>query len=452
MLRTVVLLAAFTAFLHARPNIVLVMADDLGYECISANGGRSYKTPTFERIADEGMRFTHCYSQPVCTPSRNKIMTGKYNWRNYRRFGRLEKNQTTFAHLLQQAGYATGLTGKWQLAGGSNGPGEHLTGMTPGEAGFDEHAFWAYNAELSIEERDRYAAVGPPGKNKTSRFWHPAVIENGKYVHTGMDDYGPDLFSEFALDFIERHRDEPFFLYYPMVLTHAPFVATPHSSVIDEKTKFKSDPDAYFGDMVAYADYLMGRLIDRVDALGLGENTLILFTGDNGTARGIQSKLGNRIVTGKKAYPPDAGTHVPLFARRPGTVPGGLVNDDLIDFSDFLATFADLAGAALPADDHFDGRSFRAQLEGGAGSPREWLFVHYDKDPSLETTPFPRIRFARTKRYKLYGDGRMYDVPHDWEERRPIAAEAAGAEAVSVRAALQRVLHSMPAWNPRRSR
>jgi arylsulfatase A len=445
------LLMFFAAFLDARPNIILVMADDMGYECISANGGKSYQTPTFERIADEGMRFSNCYSQPVCTPSRNKIMTGKYNWRNYQRFGRLEKNQMTFAHLLKQAGYVTGMTGKWQLAGGSNGPAEHLSGMTPSDAGFDEHAFWAYNAELSIEERDGYASVGLPGKSKTSRFWHPAIVKNGQLVDTGMDDYGPDMFSDFGLDFIERHKDEEFFLYYPMVLTHAPFVATPNSKVINETTKFKSKVEPYFGDMVSYSDYLVGRLIDHVDRLGLSDNTLILFTGDNGTGRGIQTKLANRVVTGNKAYPPDAGTHVPMFARWPGTVPNGLVNDDLIEFSDFFATFADLAGVELPSDDHFDGRSFRAQLEGGAGNPRDWLFVHYDKDPSLETVPFPRVRFARTKRYKLYSDGRMYDVPHDWQEQQPIDATTAGPEVSRIRAMLQRVLHSMPAWNPRQA-
>ena len=111
MHRSVLLVAVTLLPISAQPNVVLVMADDMGYECISANGGTSYSTPVFERIAREGMRFSHCYSQPVCTPSRIKLMTGKYNWRNYRRFGRMEKGQSTFAHLMRQAGYATGLSG-----------------------------------------------------------------------------------------------------------------------------------------------------------------------------------------------------------------------------------------------------------------------------------------------------------------------------------------------------
>ena len=439
-------LAPTSVAIAAPPNVVLVMADDMGYECVSANGGTSYQTPVFERIAREGMRFTHCYSQPVCTPSRIKIMTGKYNWRNYRRFGHLEKGQRTFAHFMRDAGYATGLTGKWQLWGGSETP-EHRSGMTPEEAGFDEYIHWAYNFELTEEELARYRSAGPPGNKSTSRFWHPAIIRNGAYIHTSMDDYGPDMFSDFALDFIERHKDGPFFLYYPMVLTHSPFVATPHSESITVESKFKSEP-SYFADMVAYTDHLVGRLTDHIDALGLADDTLVLFTGDNGTHRALRSMLGNRVVKGRKAFPEDAGTHVPLFARWPGKVPPGLVNSDLIEFSDFFATLADLAGRELPMHDHFDGRSFLPQLLGGAGNPRDWVFVHYDRDPIQAEVPFPRVRFARTKRYKLYDDGRFYDVPHDWEEKRPLAPDALDPSTKAIRTRLQRVLHSMPAWHP----
>lgn len=447
MCRAVLLLAAAILPLSAQPNVVLIMADDMGYECISSNGGTSYSTPVFERVARQGMRFSNCYSQPVCTPSRIKLMTGKYNWRNYRRFGHMEKGQWTFAHLMRQAGYATGMTGKWQLWGGPSSE-NHESGMTPDEAGFDEHMYWAYPFELSAQEMERYGSAGPPGNNRTSRFWHPGILKNGEYMHTSTDDYGPDLFSDFALDFIERHKDERFFLYYPMVLTHSPFVSTPHSETITSKTKFESDPK-YFADMVAYTDFLFGRLIDRLDQLGLAENTLVLFTGDNGTHRSLQSMLGDRIVKGGKAFPEDAGTHVPLFALWPSQVPAGLVSSDLIEFSDFLPTLADLTDQSLPDLVPIDGRSFLPQLLGGSGSPRDWVFVHYDRDPSLAEVPFPRVRFARTKRYKLYSDGRYYDVPHDWNEEHPLSIQNISPAALTIRMRLQRVLHSMPAWNPR---
>ncbi len=446
MNRLFLLVAAAIAPLSAQPNVVLILADDMGYECISANGGMSYETPVFERIAREGLRFTHCYSQPVCTPSRIKLMTGKYNWRNYSRFGHLEKGETTIAHLMQQAGYVTGLAGKWQLWGGPETP-DHRSGMDPAEAGFDEHMYWAYDFELSDEQMERYGSVGPPGNNRTSRFWHPGILKDGEYTHTSMDDYGPDMFSAFALQFINRHRNDRFFLYYPMVLTHSPFVPTPHSDTITPESKFKSD-SRYFADTVAYTDFLVGRLIDRLDELKLSENTLVLFTADNGTHRSLQSKLGNRIVKGGKAYPEDAGTHVPLFARWPGHVPSGIVSSDLIEFSDFFATLADLTKQSMSAGDHIDGRSFLPQLYGGSGSPRDWVFVHYDRDPSMEAVPFPRIRFARTKRFKLYSDGRFFDVPHDWEEERPIPAEDAPPEVLAIRSKLRRVLQSMPAWHP----
>ncbi len=445
-LRFLPIIALATACLGASPNVVLIMADDMGYECISANGGESFTTPVFERIAREGMRFSNCYSQPVCTPSRIKLMTGKYNWRNYRKFARLEKGQKTFAHLMKEAGYATALTGKWQLWGGLDSP-TFKSGTTVAEAGFDEHLHWAYPFELSADELGRYKAVRGLEGDGTSRFWQPALLKNGTYLHTSVDQYGPDMFSDFALDFISRHKDEPFFLYYPMVLTHSPFVATPHSDVINEKTKFKNDTK-YFADMVAYTDYLVGRLIDHIDRLGLGENTLILFTGDNGNHRSLKSVLAGRVIHGGKALPPDAGTHVPFFARWTGEVPGGLVSDDLIEFSDFYATLADLTGQEFPTGEHFDGRTFLPQLRGGTGNPRDSIFVHYDRDPSLPTVPFPRVRFARTKRFKLYDDGRLYDVPHDWEEKRPLDQDALSAEARAVRDSLQRVLGSMPAWSP----
>ena len=196
-----------------KPNVILIMADDMGYETISSNGGTSYQTPNFDRIARDGMRFTHAYSQPSCTPSRVKLMTGKYNWRNYRRFGRMESGQYTFAHFMRAAGYATGLVGKWQLWSSEGIPVRaSRAGTRPAEAGFDEYMHWAYGGELSAADKARYDAVraevfGHPSTRETSRYWHPAIIRNGQYVHTSADDYGPDLFSDFALDFIERHKE-----------------------------------------------------------------------------------------------------------------------------------------------------------------------------------------------------------------------------------------------------
>ena len=422
----------------SRTNVVLIMVDDLSYGCIAANGGTSFETPNIDNLARDGMRFTQCYSQPLCTPSRVKLMTGKYNWRNYMTFSRLKPGERTFAHLMQEAGYATAMTGKWQLWGGP--PREPFpSGMKPGETGFDEYLYQGYLDLMTEAERERYFSESPPGQ-ADGRFWHPLVFNKSGYVHTTSADYGPDMYADFAINFIKRNKDGPFFLYWPMALIHAPLVATPKSETITDATKFSYNRE-YFADMVAYTDHLIGRLVTTLDDLGIEDETLLLLTADNGTSRHLEYRVGERVVQGGKGRTTDAGTRVPLFARWTGTVAPGSVNDNLIDFSDFYATLADLTGQSLA--DEFDGHSFLPQLRGQASSPREWLFVHHDHRPEERNEA---IRFARTRRYKLYGDGRFYDVPDDWEEQSPLTDLT--PEATKVRAKLQDVLDSMPPAAP----
>lgn len=436
-------LAGFVSTAQARPNIVLIMADDIGLECYTPYGGESYQTPTAERLATEGVRFTHCYSQPVCTPSRNKIMTGRGNRRNYIGFGTLLNTEVTFGHMMQAAGYKTAVAGKWQLTGANPAWKTNGRGSTPEQAGFDEYSLWAYEHNLTPEQFERYQSESGL-RGKTSRFWAPAVLQNGKLLPTDRDTYGPDLYSDFALDFIERNQDESFFLYYPMTLTHSPFVATPHSGSVADTQKFRSDRK-HFGGMVEYMDFLIGRLVDKLDELGLSENTLVLVTGDNGTMRGVESRRNGKIVMGMKAHPVDAGTHVALFARWLGKTPGGEVNDDLIDFSDFLPTIADAAAATRPKRP-LDGRSFLPQILGAQGNPREFILMDYDKDPDMDRKQFAPVRFARTQRYKLYSDGRFFDIPYDREELRAIPPGRAGALGEQIRARLEEVLTSVPTW------
>ncbi len=445
-MRLLLLAFSFVAALSAagRPNLILIMADDMGFETLSPYGGTSYETPVFDRLAREGVRFTHVYSQPICTPSRNKMMTGRANRRNYISFGTLLRGETTFAHVLGKAGYKTGVVGKWQLTGDHPNWTTRGKGATPEQAGFDEYCLWAYRHNMTAKQTARYASESG-FKGKTSRFWAPAVRINGEYRPTSRDDYGPDVYSDYALDFIERHQDERFFLYYPMALTHSPFVATPHSTEINDKTKFKSD-DRYFKDMVEYTDYLVGRIVDKVDQLGLAEDTLILFTGDNGSGRGLKSMLGDRVVIGGKGTPKDSGNHVALLVRWKGAAPAGEVNDDLLDFSDFLPTLAEAADAPLPSNVEIDGRSFLTQIFGETGAPREYILMDYDRDPDKPTGPFPPVRFARTKRFKLYSDGRFFDIPQDWEEERPIAQGSAGVLGERIRKKLAAALAKVPTW------
>ena len=327
------------------------MADDLGFECLSSYGSTSYQTPRIDALASEGIRFEHCYSQPLCTTSRVQIMTGRYNHRNYTEFGTLDPGETTFGHVLQEAGYATCITGKWQLAARN----KDVPGSLPETAGFDEHCLW---------QVDRLG----------SRFWDPLIRQNGSYRRDLAGQYGPEIYCDYLLDFVSRHRAQPFFAYFPMALTHGPFLPTPHSD--PSIARDASHPDN-FAAMVAYTDHLVGRIVDHLDALGLRENTLILFTGDNGTPRGITSQLGNRTIHGGKAFPTDAGTHVPLVANWRGVAPAGQVTDDLVNFSDFMPTLAAVAGAGLPAG-VIDGHSFLPRLRGQGGPARDWVFCHYE--------------------------------------------------------------------------
>ena len=415
----VVLTLCGTAFAE-KPNIILFMADDLGVEGLSSYGSADYQTPRLDALAEGGIRFTHCYSQPLCTPSRVQIMTGRYNFRNYVNFGVLLPTEETFAHLLKNAGYATAVTGKWQLYGFDTRQAEAGgDGSTPEQAGFDEYCLW--QVKRPRKDGERYA--------------DPLVTRTGGIDEVVKDGYGPDEFCTFAEGFIERNVDSPFFLYYPMALTHDPFVPTPDTEGWSGDRYAKS-PDKIAG-MIAYMDNVVGRVVDKLDALGLRENTVVLFTTDNGTHPSITTRMKDgSTITGNKGKPTDAGTHVPLIVSWPGTAPEGRVLDDLVDFSDFLPTVVELAGASLPEDRELDGHSFAPQLRGEAGSPREWAFCHYNpnwggREPA---------RFARTQRWKLYDDGRFYDVPADPLEESPLPLNSLSDDARVVRATLENVL------------
>ncbi len=403
-----------------RPNIVLILADDLGYECLGCNGGTSYKTPVLDRLAAGGMRFEHCYAQPLCTPTRVQLMTGIYNVRNYVRFGLLDKKQTTFAQLYRQAGYTTGIAGKWQLGKGFD---------LPGHFGFDAYCLWQLNRR-------------PP------RYANPGLEIDGKQLDYTQGEYGPDMVSDYALDFVSRKKDQPFLLYYPMMLTHDPFQPTPDSPDWDPKAKGEAvnrNP-RHFGEMVAYMDKLVGKLIDRLDQLGLRKNTLILFIGDNGTSPAITSKMGDRTVRGGKGLMTDAGTRVPLIVNWPGTVPAGTVSRDLVDSTDFLPTMCEATGIPVPEKLAIDGRSFWPQLKGEKGTPREWVYSWYSRDGG------PSREFARNHRFKLYRDGEFFDVSADPLEKNPLPADRLSAEASAAHKALQQVLDKYKDARPKKKK
>ncbi|MCL4112932.1 UNVERIFIED_CONTAM: hypothetical protein GTU68_040487 [Idotea baltica] len=398
------------------------MADDMGYECLSCNGSASYKTPHLDQLAAEGIRFTQCYSQPICTPSRVKLMTGRYNFRNYQEFGYLKPTETTFGHVLQKAGYQTCIAGKWQLNG--------LTYQLPGyddptrpvKAGFHEYSLWQLTQP----------------KSKGERFADALIETNGRPAEKVKDGYGPQFFADFVCDFIERNKEQPFFVYYPMVLTHNPFVPTPDSPEWKTGNRMKNDK-RHFADMVAYTDRIVHQLDTKLKSLGLRENTILMFTGDNGTNVAITSKNSDGTkVRGAKGNTIDHGTHVPFVVSWPGTAPKGQVNSDLIGFSDFFATVVE-AGGQPDASADTDGQSFLPQLKGLAGTKRDFVFCHYE--PRWGKWDGAK-RFARDKTYKLYLDGRMYNVTEDVLEKNNLKPEDVTAEVA--RKKLKAVLDSVP--------
>lgn len=402
-------------------NVVLIMADDMGYECVSANGQTIYNTPNLDKLAAQGVRFTNGHAQPICTPSRVKIMSGRYNSRNYTRFGHMDPGIKTFGNLFRDAGYATCIVGKWQLEGGFDGPGQF---------GFDAYCLWQLTRIKG---------------NKPNRFANPGLEINGEEKDFQDGSYGPDIVSDYACDFIKRQAeaDKPFLLYYPMVLPHWPFEPTPDSDDWDpdyrkgdrsEKLKRPKELTSlpHFIDMVAYTDKIVGKVLKQLENAGIRENTLVIFTGDNGTHSQLTSTFNGEPYPGGKGKTTLNGTHVPLIVDWPGEAKAGSVCGDLIDFTDMLPTMLDAAGVALPGGFDADGRSFLPQVKGQPGDPREWVYC-YD-DPGKK-------EFAMTKRHKLYKDGRFYDLAQDPWEKAAIPAKERSAEEEQAAAGLLSVIN-----------
>ncbi len=380
------------------PNILIIMADDLGMECLESYGGQSYKTPHLNALAHSGVQFTHCYSTPKCVPSRVNILTGRYGFRTGQVWGHIPPDEVTFGHVLKKAGYATAVAGKWQLALLGDDPAH------PHKMGFDEYCCWAWHE-------------GP-------RYWQPMIWQNTKVLDGVEEHYGPDVYTDFLIDFMTRHKEGPFLAYYPMCLTHFAKTGGAYQEPRGPDGKYQS-----FSEMVHQMDLMVGKLLKTLDGLGLREDTLILFTGDNGSpAKVISLRAGEKVMGGKGEHT-DAGTHVPLLASWSGTAPAGKTCDDLVDFSDFLPTLATLANADLPEEPTIDGRSFVPQIHGKDGNPRDWVY-----------TEWKGKAWIRTKRWKLYDDGMFYDVEEDPRELQPLPVRGLSGEKSSAWRMLKREL------------
>ncbi|MCG6190878.1 sulfatase-like hydrolase/transferase [Maribellus maritimus] len=382
------------------PNIVLIMADDMGYECLGCNGSTEYKTPALDRLATDGIRFENCYSQPLCTPSRVKIMTGKYNYRNYEDFGYLNPNQITFGNILKEAGYSTCIAGKWQLNGlNRNNPGNQDV-TRPNHFGFDEYCLWQLNHTRA--EGERYA--------------NALITQNGVDLSCDVTDcYGPQVFADFVCDFIDRKAKAPFFIYYPMVLVHDPFVPTPDSPEWSDPGRRYEKDTAYYADMMNFTDKIVLQIESKLKEKGVWDNTLFIFTADNGTNRAVISETSYAKVKGGKGLSVNTGNHVPLIVSWPEKTKGNATVDNIISFADFLPTFCDAAGVES-SKYKTDGESFYSLLTGEDTEKQNEIFIHYS--PRWGT--FSHDRWVMDDTYKLYKDGRFFNTSLDTLEKNPL--------------------------------
>lgn len=387
----------------AKPNIIFILSDDVGLGDIGCSGG-PFKTTYLDALATAGTRFEYCYSTPLCGPSRCQFLTGRYPFRtgliNNQSHNAVDpKREVMIPTVMKKAGYVTASVGKWgQICFG------------PGEWGFDEYLVF-------------------PG---SGRYWRDQTTHytvNGKQENLPAGKYLPDIMHQFIKDFLTRHQNQPFFLYYPMSHMHGPIVQTPES-------KSGASKDQLYTDNVTYMDKLVGQLMDELNRLNLREKTLVIFSGDNGTARfGVQAATVNgRSISGQKASMLEGGSRVPLIVNWPGTTPAGKVNHDLIDFSDFFTTFADLGGASLPAGVKLDGHSFASQIKGEKGTPRDWIYVELNGKS-----------YARDNRYKLTNAGELFDLIEAPFKEIAIPKTTTDATILAARERLQKVLDDQKA-------
>ena len=384
------------------PNVILIMADDIGYEGLGINGSLSYNTPNLDALASNGVNFTNAIANPLCTPSRVKIMTGKYNYKNYDYFTHLNSSEKTFGNLFKENGYETAIVGKWQLNGLKISEIDQSIkedNTRPYKFGFDEYCLWQLTKTKDFGER----------------FANPLIEQNGKFLDRNKDLYGPDIVSDYAIDFIQRNKEKPFFLYYPMLLAHDPFVPTPDSDEWNNPDLRYKKNNIFFKDMVEYMDKIVGKIIQEIKALGLEDNTLIIFLGDNGTNRTLVTKTVNGDVKGAKGNTITHGVHVPMIASWPTKIKKPIIYDGVVDLTDFYATFSDI----LNVSNDSDGKSLTHVFYGNKKNIRETVTIYYDPKWSIYVDRYRNI-FSQDKRYKLYKNGEFFDMKNDIFEENPL--------------------------------
>ena len=384
-----------------KPNIILVLLDDVSAKEFTCYGGQGITTPHLDRIAREGVMFRTAWSTPLCGPSRALLHTGRYGGRTHYLENDISprqpfwQNHLVLGKVLQSAGYATGMFGKSHF---SNAPHKDL--------GFDEYCiarFWpGYDGPPQAP-----AAKGTASMYAVQWYWHPGLVADGSGVSTGPDDFGPDLEVNRLRDFIARRKSQPFFAYYPTNLPHMEVRTSSSPTSADAQWNYTDVPQrdaegkpsgkripGTLKSNLEYVDFLIGRIWAQVVADGLEQKTILLVTGDNGTAGYGKGKLTSEIAL-----------RVPFLVYGPSRVPSLGPSDVLVDFADLLPTLADLAGAKFPDGYALDGKSFAALLQGKPFAGRQWIHSYLGS-----------ARWLRDQRWLLDGSGRFYDCGDSRDE------------------------------------
>ena len=430
-----------------RPNIVVILLDNVGREWFGCYGSEENCTPNMDKLAAGGVRLANCYTTTVCGPSRVQMLTGRYPFRTgwylhhdaalYSGGGFDPARETTFARVLRDAGYATGIAGKWQVNNLYDEP-DAIT-----RHGFDEQLVWPGSIDRDKADADFLAEFQKAIANNDaellteatrkieSRYWDPVLLRNGKR-EVAQGKFGPDVFLDFAFDFYRRHKEKPFLFYHAMVLTHGQNVKQQVVTTPDNRANPPKEEHELFADMLHYADKQVGAIIAELERLDVMKNTVVILASDNGTEKTLSARANGRVVNGGLYQINEAGGNVPLIVYSPSLVKGGRTAP-LADFTDLFPTICDLVGASPPTALKIDGQSLAPFLLGKAPSPRKWIFNHYGDE-----------RVVRDERFKLKNNDDLFDLDADPAEQHPLPKDA---EPV-VRTKLQTVLNSMPESTP----
>ncbi len=378
-----------------RPNFILIFIDDMGYGDIGAFGSTANRTPGIDAMAEEGMKLTSFYAHPVCTPSRAALMTGCYPMRNGLQTGYwhpvlmpgdpqgIHPDEITVAEVLKQRGYATGMVGKWHLGDQPE--------FLPTNHGFDYYFGLPYSNDMSP-----FMPLNPRN--------HPPLplLRNTEVLREVPEDQSflTGEYTAEALAFIDRHKDEPFFLYMPHSMVHVPLWAGEEFKGISE--------NAVLGDCIEELDWSAGEIRRKLEEHGIAENTLVFFTSDNGPARGSAGPL-----RGRKGSTYEGGVRVPTVAYWPGTIPPGSAYGDTASTMDILPTFAALAGAGTKPE-RVDGHDISEILKGDTSMESPYGAFYFYRGFEL--------RAVRSGKWKLHTGGALYDLEADIGERDDLAA------------------------------